>query len=82
MNPQNLSYGIVLFETTHDAILGEKKIRTQLPVALMPIPRQYSSGCGIVLRFEAGDKTRMEALLSEYQIKGRIEFIEGDNPNE
>lgn len=71
------AYGVVLFETAHDAILGEKLIRAHLPVALMPIPSQFSAGCGIVLRFETQDEERMAALLREHEISGRIEFVKG-----
>lgn len=76
------TYGVVLFETAHDAILGEKLIRARLSVTLMPIPSQLSAGCGIVLRFYAEDKDRMEALLLEHQILGRIELMEGENRHE
>jgi glycosyl-4,4'-diaponeurosporenoate acyltransferase len=73
------SYGVVLFETAHDAIIGEKKIRDHLQVALMPIPRQFSAGCGIVLRFEPGDEPQIRELLRTNQIQGRIEFVSGSD---
>jgi len=76
------AYGVVLFETAHDAILGEKLIRAYLPVALMPIPSQFSAGCGIVLRFETRDEERLSALLIEHQIPGRIEFVQGSSSHE
>jgi len=82
MKHQKNAYGVVLFDTAHDAIIGEKLIRTHLPVALMPIPSQFSAGCGIVLRFETVDENRMEALLREHQIPGRIEFVKGGNLHE
>jgi hypothetical protein len=69
------SYGVVLFDTAHDAILGEKLLRNHLSVALMPIPSQLSAGCGIVLRFEAEDEVKLSALLVEHQIHGRIELV-------
>ena len=71
------AYGVVLFDTAHDAIIGEKLIRAHLPVALMPIPSQFSAGCGIVLRFETEDEDRILALLLEHQLPGRIEFVKG-----
>jgi hypothetical protein len=72
-------YGVVLFDTAHDAILGEKRIRAFLPVELMPIPSQFSAGCGIVLRFDAADREKMASLLAEYGISGRLEYVEGGN---
>lgn len=75
-NKQN-RYGVVLFETAHDAIIGEKKIRDYLDVVLMPIPSQFSAGCGIVLRFEPYDEERIRELLASNRIQGRIEFVRG-----
>lgn len=68
-------YGVVLFETAHDAIIGEKKVRDHLNVALMPIPSQFSAGCGIVLRFRPEDELRVRELLASNRIQGRIEFV-------
>jgi hypothetical protein len=76
------AFGVVLFDTAHDAIIGEKLIRAHIPVALMPIPSQFSAGCGIVLRFETKDQDRIASLLLENQIPGRIELIKGGNPHE
>ncbi len=75
-------YGVVLFDTSHDAIIGEKLVRNHLPVALIPIPSQFSAGCGIVLRFEIEDEKRMEVLLRENKIIGRIELVKGGNLRE
>lgn len=77
MENKQSRYGVVLFETAHDAIVGEKQIRGFLNVALMPIPSQFSAGCGIVLRFEPDDENRMRELLMSNQIQGRIEFVGG-----
>jgi len=80
-HPEN-AYGVVLFDTAHDAIIGEKLIRAHLPVSLMPIPSQFNAGCGIVLRFETVDENRIAALLAEHQIPGRIDFVKGGNVHE
>lgn len=76
-NNNESAYGVVLFETAHDAIIGEKMLRDSLCVALMPIPSQFSAGCGIVLRFELTDADRIQDLLLVHQISGRIEFVPG-----
>ena len=75
MEKEHVDYGVVLFETAHDAIIGEKKIREHLRVALMPIPARFQAGCGIVLRFEPEDIVRMEELLKANHIPGRIELV-------
>jgi len=82
MKHHKYEYGVVLFETAHDAIIGEKLIRSHLPVALMPIPSQFSAGCGIVLRFDTKDENQMAALLLEHQIPGRMEFVKGGDIHE
>jgi hypothetical protein len=82
MKQHETAYGVVLFETAHDAIIAEKLIRAHLPVALMPIPSQFSAGCGIVLRFETVDEKRIAALLREHHISGCIEFVKGGKLDE
>jgi Protein of unknown function (DUF3343) len=77
MENNHNTYGVVLFESAHDAIIGEKKVREHLNVALMPIPSQFSAGCGIVLRFEPEDENKMRTLLASNQIRGRIELVSG-----
>ena len=80
MERNDNTYGVVLFKTAHDAIISEKKTRDHLPVALMPIPSRFEAGCGIVLRFETEDATRMEELLLANHIPGRIEFVSEVEP--
>lgn len=69
-------YGVVLFQNAHDAIKAERALRSVLPVALMPVPRQFSSECGIALRFSPEHRSRVAELLAEKQIKGRMESVE------
>lgn len=76
------TFGVVLFDTAHDAIVGEKLIREYLPVRLMPIPSLFTAGCGIVLRFEAEDEKRIATLLRELHIPGHIELITGGTQHE
>ncbi len=45
-------YGVVLFHTTSAALRAEKVLqRAGLTVKLIPTPREFSSDCGIALRF-------------------------------
>jgi len=49
MKPQ----GVALFHTTSAALRAEKTLLAAgIPVKLIPTPRQFSSDCGVALRFE------------------------------
>jgi len=74
-------YGVALFQNAHDAIMAERAIRPILQVTLMPVPRQFSTECGIALRFSPEHRSRIEALLAMNQIVGRIEIV-ADNREE
>ena len=57
-------YGVVLFHTTSAALRSEKvPQRAGLTVKLIPTPRQFSSDCGIALRFDQAELARVQALL-------------------
>lgn len=46
-------YGVALFPTTSAALRAEKAaIAAGLKVKLIPTPRQFSSDCGMALRFD------------------------------
>ena len=58
------AYGVVLFHTTSAALRSEKVLqRAGLTVKLIPTPRQFSSDCGIALRFDQAELTRVQSLL-------------------
>ena len=45
-------YGAVLFHTTSSALRAERVLqRAGLTVKLIPTPREFSSDCGMALRF-------------------------------
>ena len=59
-------YGVVLVHTTSAALRGEKLLKTAgVTVKLIPTPRQFSSDCGMALRFEWEATERVRALLEE-----------------
>jgi hypothetical protein len=59
-------YGVVLFASTSHAIKGEKVLQEAgVPVKLIPTPRQLSSDCGLALRFDLGQRARVEELMRE-----------------
>ena len=58
------AYGVVHFHTTSAALRSEKVLqRAGLTVKLIPTPRQFSSDCGIALRFDQAELARVQSLL-------------------
>jgi hypothetical protein len=64
-------YGVVLFHTTSSVMRGEKALlKAGIPVKLIPTPREFSSDCGIAIRFEWDHHEKIKLLLEE----GTVEF--------
>jgi hypothetical protein len=54
------------FATTHDALAAEAVLkRAAVPVTPIPAPRELGSLCGIAMRAEPADATRVEGVLAE-----------------
>jgi len=65
-----MSFGIVLFHTTSSALRAEKlTLEANLKVKLVPVPRQFSSDCGMALRFEWEDNGTVTRLLEENKVE-------------
>ena len=64
-------YGVVLFYTTSSVMRAEKLLITEgYSIKLIPTPRQFSSDCGIALRFDWHCNEEIRLVLD----KTRIEF--------
>lgn len=64
-----MTYGVALFHTTASAMRAEKVLsRAGLQVKLIPTPRQFSSDCGIALRFDWEQKEQVESILSGQKV--------------
>ncbi len=64
-----MMYGVVLFHTTSAAMQAEKLLsKVGLKVKLIPTPRQFSSDCGIALRFDWEHKEEVESLLTSKRV--------------
>ena len=63
-------YSVVLFYSTSDALRVEKLLKGMgIAVKLIPVPRQLSSDCGISLRFDRPDESRIRTILDNKQIE-------------
>ena len=59
-----MSNGVILFHTTAMAMKAEKALtRAGYTVRLVPTPREYSSDCGIALRFTVVGKDLIIGVL-------------------
>jgi hypothetical protein len=63
-------YGVILFHTTSSAIRAEKVlVKEGAAIKLIPTPRQFSSDCGIALRFDWNCRDRITSVLEEAQVE-------------
>ena len=63
------TYGVVLVHTTSAAMRCEKiLLQAGLPVKLIPTPRQFSSDCGIAVRFDWAQAELVKTLLGAAQV--------------
>ncbi len=64
-----MRYGVILFHTTSAAMQAERLLsKAGLKVKLIPTPRQFSSDCGIALRFDWEQKGEVESLLASNKV--------------
>jgi hypothetical protein len=64
------TYGVVLFHTTSAALRAEKVLqKSGLTVKLIPTPREFSSDCGMALRFEWAQAKHACALLEAARVE-------------
>ena len=62
-------YGVALFHTTSSALRGEKVLqRAGLTVKLIPTPREFSSDCGLALRFAWALVEKVQTALDAGQV--------------
>ncbi len=68
--PDTIVYGVVLFHTSSAALRAEKVLlKHGLSIKMIPTPRQFSSDCGVSLRFNWKDETQVRALLESAQVE-------------
>ena len=61
-------YYILAFDTTTDAMQAEKLLKDHFDIAIMPVPREISSGCGLSIRFQNPNETTIITHLKENPI--------------
>jgi len=64
MADETEAFGVVLFHTNSAALRAEKILKNGgLTVKLIPTPREYSSDCGVALRFIWSEESRVRIEL-------------------
>jgi hypothetical protein len=71
-------YGVVLFHTTSAVMRAEKLlIKEGYSIKLIPTPRQFSSDCGIALRFDWSCHEQVKSMLDEARVElDTIHFLD------
>jgi hypothetical protein len=63
-------FGVILFHTTSAVMRAEKLlIKDGYSIKLIPTPRQFSSDCGIALRFDWNAHEELKSALDEAKIE-------------
>ncbi len=63
-------YGVALFHNTSSVMRAEKILqKAGVAVKLIPTPREYSSDCGMAIRFAAQDMERVRTLLDQAHVE-------------
>lgn len=57
---------IIAFESTHYAIMIEKKLKTQFKVSMIPTPREITASCGLSIKFKKEYFEEINSILIEF----------------
>lgn len=64
------TFGVILFHTNSSALRTEKiLVKGGLTVKLIPTPREFSSDCGVALRFVWSDESQVRAILNSANVE-------------
>ena len=65
-----MTYGVVLFHTTSSVMRAEKLLVNEgYLIKLVPTPREFSSDCGIALRFDWAQQQQVLSVLAEARVE-------------
>ncbi len=63
-------FGVILFHTTSAVMRAEKLLVKQgYSVKLIPTPREFSSDCGIALRFDGDRSEQVKSALEAAEVE-------------
>lgn len=72
-----IEYGVVLFYNISSVIRAEKLLKKKEDsIKLIPIPRKFSTDCGIALRFDWSRSEQVKSVLDEAKVEiSAIRFL-------
>jgi hypothetical protein len=63
-------YGVVLLFTNSSVMRAEKLLKKEgCSVKIIPIPREFSSDCGVALRFDWADCEQVKVILDTARLE-------------
>jgi len=63
-------FGVILFYTSSSALRAEKiLLKSGLTAKLIPTPREFSSDCGVALRFIWDEEQRVRNLMDSANVE-------------
>lgn len=65
-------YYIMSFKTTTDVMQAEKYAKSRITAAIMPVPHEISSGCGLALRFMEENEIKVLSFCKETPVSGTL----------
>ena len=68
-----MSQSVALFHTISAALRAERLLLpTGWPIKLIPTPRQFSSDCGVALRFETARREEVAGLFAQARLEAEL----------
>jgi hypothetical protein len=72
-------FGVVIFHTTSSVMRAEKAfLKAGLEIKLIPTPREFSSDCGISIRFDWSELDKLKGVLSGSDIEFDTIHLKGE----
>jgi Protein of unknown function (DUF3343) len=67
---------VILFDSTHWVIMAERRCQEAgISCQAIPVPRQFTSDCGIALEISENDKINVERILKDNSINADFHKI-------
>lgn len=71
-----MDWGVLLFPSVHFVLKAEKLVKQKgLAIKVIPVPRQFSSDCGVCIQFPWAEREKIQRVLEEEGVT-----IEGIHP--
>ncbi len=60
---------VLAFESTHHAIMMEKKLKDKIKIDTIPTPREISASCGLSIKFNCQDLEKVKQIIEKAELK-------------